>query len=128
MGEDIQIASLAAGLYVLIIIIVIAFQICLIAGAPWGPLTQGGRHSGPLPTSGRVLAFISILVLAFMAGGITSAIGLKPSWPIWTSWVAVGVQALSMIANWITPSQRERMLWGPVTSVMLALAVCAVVL
>jgi len=29
---------------------------------------------------------------------------------------------LSTTLNWITPSQKERFLWGPITSIMLLLA------
>lgn len=117
----------AAILYVVIIIGVIVFQFCLIAGAPWGRLTQGGQHPGSLPAMGRVMAFLSALLLACMGAGITSAAGLSPDWPSWTGWIALGVQALSTLMNWITPSPPERRLWGPVTSVMLGLAMYAVV-
>jgi hypothetical protein len=112
----------AALLYLLAIISVIGFQFCLIAGAPWGHLTQGGRHPGSLPASGRVAAGVSVLVLAFMGAGITSAAGLPPQWPAWTGWVALGMQTLSTLVNWITPSRPERQLWGPANSIMFVLA------
>ncbi len=111
-----------ASLYILAIVGVIGFQIALIAGAPWGHITQGGRNSGALPTSGRVAAGVSILVLAFMGASVASAAGLPPHWPAWTGWVTLGVQALSALANWITPSRPERRLWGPIVTLMLALA------
>lgn len=112
----------AAMLYCLIVVVVILFQFGLIAGAPWGPLTQGGRHPGALPASGRAAAFLSVFLLAFMAAAVASAAGLKPDWPQWTGWLALGIQGLSALMNWITPSRPERRLWGPITSVMLALA------
>ncbi|QDV10673.1 hypothetical protein CA51_05230 [Rosistilla oblonga] len=118
---------LAAISYAMIIIGVILFQCCLIAGAPWGPLTQGGQHPGALPAKGRVVALLSAALLAFMAAGITSAAGLAPHWQNWTGWAALGVQSLSTLLNWITPSRPERRLWGPVTSIMLGLATYAVV-
>lgn len=101
---------------------VIVFQFCLIAGAPWGRLTQGGQHSGALPGQNRVFAAISIVLLIGMAGSLLSAAGLWLNWPAWMSWVALAIQALSTLMNWITPSRPERLLWGPVTSVMLVLA------
>lgn len=116
----------AALLYLLIVAAVIGFQLCLIAGAPWGRLTQGGRHDGALPASGRIAAGLSILLLAGMGGAIASAAGLFPGWPGWTGWVAIGVHGLSTVLNWITPSRAERNLWGPVTTLMLALAVWVV--
>jgi len=106
---------------------VIGFQLALIAGAPWGPLTQGGRHQGALPPAGRFAAFVSVFVVAAMALGILSAAGFWPRWPYWTAWVALAVQSLATVLNWITPSKPERALWGPLTSVMLVLAALVVV-
>ena len=109
-------------LYVAIVAGVIAFQLCLVAGAPWGRLTQGGRYNGTLPAPGRVAAGLSIPLLVCLAAGIASAAGLPPDWPRWTAWAALTVQALSTLLNWITPSRAERLLWGPVTAIMLVLA------
>lgn len=102
---------------------VICFQIALIAGAPWGRITQGGQTEGPLPRSGRIVAAASIAILVGMMLAILSADGLWPRWPSWTGWVAVAVNALSMVLNWITPSAPERKLWGPIMTVTFALAV-----
>ena len=101
----------------------VVFQFCLMAGAPWGKITQGGTVSGPLPRSGRIVAALSVVILVAMALAILSAAGLWPGWPSWTVWAAIGVQAVSTILNWITPSAPERRLWGPITLVMLSLAV-----
>lgn len=116
----------AAALYAVVIVFVIVFQFCLIAGAPWGHLTQGGRFDGALPPAGRVPAGLSIPLLACMAAAVASAAGMSPHWPRWTAWAALAVQALSTLLNWITPSRPERRLWGPVTALMLALAACVV--
>tara|TARA_R110002096_G_scaffold67332_14_gene163449 strand:+ start:5376 stop:5747 length:372 start_codon:yes stop_codon:yes gene_type:complete len=116
----------AAILYLLMIGGVIVFQVCLMAGAPWGRITQGGRVEGALPLSGRVIAGVSILLLILMGAGVASAAGLTASWPGWTAVAVVAVQGLSAFLNWITPSRPERLLWGPVTTVMLALAVYVV--
>lgn len=119
-------SDIAALLYGFLCLLVIGFQICLIAGAPWGHLTQGGQHAGALPVAGRVGAALSIVLLAAMACAIWSAAGNAPYWPAWTGWTAIGIQTLSMVLNWITPSRAERQLWGPVTTVMLLLALlCA---
>lgn len=124
-GEAAQIAALVYGL---LVIGVIVFQLCLIAGAPWGRLTQGGRHAGVLPPSGRVAAALSIPLLLCMGAGIASAAGMAPFWPRWTGWVMLGIQSLSTFMNWITPSSAERKLWGPVTTVMLGLALYVVLI
>ena len=115
-----------AALYAAIIALVILFQICLIAGAPWGRFTQGGRYAGPLPSSGRFVAAVSIVVLIFLGASLTSAAGLTPHWASWTGYAAVAVQALSTSLNWVTPSKSERRLWGPITTVMLLVAVYVV--
>lgn len=119
--------QLAAWSYVAIVAGVIVFQFCLIGGAPWGRLTQGGRYPQALPAAGRITAALSVPLLAGMAGAVASAAGMAPGWPVWTAWTALALQALSTILNWITPSRAERMLWSPVTTLMLLLAVCVIV-
>ena len=119
--------EIAAFTYGAICLGVIAFQVALIAGAPWGRLTQGGSHDGPLPVAGRIGAAVSIVLLAAMAAAVISAAGLQPYWPRWTGWAALSVQLLSMILNWITPSKPERKLWGPVTTLMFVLAALVVI-
>ncbi len=113
----------AAHLYALGCGAVIFFQIALIAGAPWGRVTQGGRHAGPLPLSGRLTAALSILVLGFQALAILSAAGFPGlGWPLWTGWVALGVSILSAVLNAITPSALERQIWLGPTLILGALA------
>ncbi len=109
-----------AHLYALGCMALVFFQIALIAGAPWGRITQGGRHEGPLPLSGRVIAAVSIPVLVGQGLAILSAAGFPGlGWPLWT---AFGVAVASTILNGITPSAPERHLWFPVTLILSALA------
>lgn len=114
-----EIAALA---YAVICAGVILFQFCLIAGAPWGQLTQGGLHKAALPLSGRIAAALSVLLLLAMGMAILSAAGIWPQWPRWTGWAALGVQVLSVLMNALTPSRIERLIWAPVTLLMLVLA------
>lgn len=118
----------SATFYAVIVTVTILFQICLIAGAPWGEITQGGQNAGALPMQNRVFAGISIFLLLFMGMAVLSAAGNWPNWPIRTAWIALAVQALSTILNWITPSAKERMVWGPTTSLMLMLVLIVVFL
>jgi hypothetical protein len=74
-----------------------------------------------------VTAAISIFLLIYMAASVTSVAGLNPNWANWTAYLAIAIQALSTILNWITPSKKERQLWAPVTSIMLLLAVFIVI-
>lgn len=121
-----MISLVAAGLYVALILGVVGFQIALIAGAPLGYLTQGGRHQGRLPLRNRVAAGVSIALLLCMGAAIASIAGRVPATPAWIGWATVGVQALSTLANWATPSAPERRLWAPINTVMLAAALCVV--
>ena len=114
--------ALAAWIYALACVGVMGFQIALIAGAPWGHLTQGGQVSGALPLRGRLAAFASIFILAGLALAVLSAAGLWPGWPRWTAYLALGLQGLVTLANIATPSVPERRLWGPIETVLLVLA------
>jgi len=118
--------QVAAGLYLILILSVVAFQVALIAGAPWGHLTQGGRHQGRLPLRNRLAAGVSIAVLLCMGVAIASTAGLALFLSAWVGWVTVGVQALSTLANWATPSAPERRLWGPINTVMFVAALYVV--
>ena len=75
---------------------------------------------------GRIFAGASVFVLLGMAFSVLSAAGIWPRWPIWTGWVALGIQALSTLANWATRSMPERKLWAPITSVLLCVAAVVV--
>ena len=124
----VMIIQVAAGVYAFSILGIIAFQVALVAGVPWGHLTQGGRHQGSLPVRLRVAAGVSIILLIGMGLAIASTAELVPSSPVWLGWATVGIQALTTVANWATPSNSERWLWGPISTIMLAVAIFVVVL
>ena len=112
-----------AHLYATGCLAIVFFQIALIAGVPLGRYTQGGRHPGALPVTGRIIAAVSIPVLLFQALAMLSAAGFPGlGWPRWTGWVALAVQGVTAALNLITPSKPERAVWGPVTVVMAAMA------
>lgn len=106
---------------------VIVFQICLIFGAPWGRLTQGGRVDGPLPGLGRLFAGVSVVCLGLIAAVFQSLAGLGPAFPLWSAYTALSFMALGVLANIVTPSRAERRLWAPVTICLFALE-CAILL
>jgi ABC-type Mn2+/Zn2+ transport system permease subunit len=118
--------QLAATTYIFILLGMIVFQFCLIAGAPWGRMTQGGRHEASLPISGRVVAGISVVLLVFMATGVASEAKLIAGLPKWVPYTGLTIQALSALLNWITPSRIERLIWAPITTLMLTLALYVV--
>ena len=120
--EFIQIAAI---LYILITVVVIFFQVFLVLGAPWGEFTQGGRYKGTLPISGRISAAISIPILVFMASSISSVVGFVPNWSIRTAYITLALQGVTAVFNLITPSLKEKRLWGPVTTIAFILAAYA---
>jgi hypothetical protein len=106
--------------------LVCAFHAALIAGAPWGELTLGGRWQGRLPPAGRVLSAISLLLLASFGFIVTTHAGLT-FFPLlsrsrWLIWLVVVVLVVGVFANAVTRSRRERLVWLPVVVAMLLLA------
>lgn len=92
------------------------FQLALVAGAPWGQLTQGGRVSGALPLSGRLIALVSAVLLV---GFIIVVRGRARSDRFRRAvWIVVAYSALGIVANAATASAAERALWLPVVTLM----------
>lgn len=113
---------IAAAIYLVACALTVVFLTCVIFGAPWGRFTQGGQNPGVLPLGARLAAGVSIIIVASIAASLVSVTGAWPHWPHWAGWVALGIQAASTMLNVITPSKPERLLWGPVTAVMLVYA------
>lgn len=118
--------QVAAVLFGVLAVAVAAFQVALVLGAPWGELTLGGRWRGPLPARVRAVPVVSALLLLLCAAVIAARAGLAFAaigpYAAVGAWIVVGVCALGTLANAVTPSRRERALWLPVVSPMLALA------
>jgi len=114
----------AAFLYAIVSTAVIAFQIALAAGAPWGAYAMGGAFPGQFPPPMRIGAVVQAAILAGLAGVVLSRGGVAlPSWSKvshWLIWVVVAFSVLSLVLNLITPSAGERAIWAPVAFVMLA--------
>lgn len=121
-------ARRAAALFVALTAGVVAFQLALAAGAPWGALTMGGAFPGRLPARMRVVAVGSALLLAALAGIVAARGGLAlPRWRDASRrlvWGVVAYLLVGVVLNAATPSAPERALWLPVT---IALAACALV-
>lgn len=122
---------LAAYIYAVFSLIVIAFQIALAAGAPWGAYTMGGAYPGQFPPQLRVAAIVQALILAFWALAVLARAGIAlPKWSRtsrWLIWGVVAFSTLSLILNTITPSAGERAIWAPVALVMLISSVIVAV-
>jgi len=118
-----NIKSISALVYAIISAVVVAFQLALAAGAPWGEYAMGGAFPGPFPPELRVAAVVQAVILAALAGVVLSRAGVAlAGWSRasrWLIWIVVGFSVLSLVLNLITPSAGERAIWAPVAAVML---------
>ena len=113
----------AAVLYAIVTAGVIAFQVALAIGAPWGAYAMGGAFPGRLPPPMRVAALVQAVILGALAIVVLSSAGLalpslSAAFP-WLVWVAVVVAAASLVLNAISRSAGERRVWVPVGLVLL---------
>ena len=112
-----------AVVYALITGLVVAFQVALALGAPWGQYAMGGAFPGRMPTPLRIAALAQGIVLAALAMIVLADAGLADvalldDWP-WLIWVPVAVSAVAVVLNASTRSQGERRIWLPVAIVLL---------
>lgn len=118
--------EIAAVLFCLLAVMACTFQLALVAGAPWGAFTLGGRWQGALPVRVRGLALLSFFLLAVFATVVAARAGLafKALQPHAANlaWVVVCYCAIGAVANLATPSRCERAVWLPVALCMLVLS------
>lgn len=96
---------------------VVAFQLALVVGAPWGALTQGGRFNGELPAAARVFALCSAALLALFIVLVRARAHPNARFRR-AVWGVVAYCAVGILANAATSSPAERILWLPVATVM----------
>lgn len=118
----------SASLNILVLLLVTAFQIALISGAPWGEYAFGGQNKGVLPRNLRIGSVITSFLYLGIAGHYLAQLGifpklLSPELNQIANWAIVGINTLALIMNTITPSKKERMIWAPVALVLLATSV-----
>ena len=103
---------------------IVAFQLALALGAPWGSYAMGGTFSGTYPPSMRTAAVVQAALLIVVALVVLARGGVAlESWARfarWAIWVVVVMSVLALVLNVITPSSGERAIWAPVSAVMLA--------
>ena len=114
-----NIVTVASLIVVVISLGVFAFQIALVAGAPWGEYTMGGQNKGTLPTQLRVGAAVSAVIMLAQAGHYLAQAGvlpqlLDPSWNTVVNWIWFGFTVAGLIMNSISRSKKERNTWVPV--------------
>ena len=114
----------AALLYAEVSVGVVAFQVALAAGAPWGAYAMGGAFPGQFPFALRIAALAQAALIAGMAVVVLSRAGVVlPGWSRvtrWLVWLVVAFAAVSLVLNLITPSAAERAVWAPVALLLLA--------
>lgn len=119
---------IAALIYTMATAGVVAFQIGLALGAPWGAYAMGGAFPGRFPPRLRVAAVVQAIVLIALAVVVLAFAGLMLPGLVqaapWLIWLAVAFSAIAAVLNTITRSVSERRLWAPVTYVML---VCSLI-
>ncbi len=124
MRRALRIRRGAAVVYSTISTGVIAFQVALAIGMPWGAFAMGGAFPGQFPPSLRVAALLQAVLSAVMPAIVLSRVGLAlPAWyraSRWLTWVVVAVAGVSTVLNVITPSSAERAIWAPVSLALLA--------
>lgn len=102
---------------------VILFQVTLAAGMPWGELAWGGSFPGALPAHMRAASVASAFLLLALGMVVLVRAGLfMPDWqPVSRKlvWVVVAYCALGVVANALSPSAWERIVWLPVTILLL---------
>jgi hypothetical protein len=102
---------------------VIAFQLALAAGAPWGEYAMGGAFPGQIPPALRIAALVQAALHVGLAAVVLVRAGLiLPAWSRvsrWLIWMVVAVMAVGLALNLITPSAGERAIWAPVVLILL---------
>ncbi len=79
---------IAAFLYAILSLGVVAFQMALAAGAPWGAFAMGGAFAGQFPPALRVAALIQAVLLLGMAGVVLSRADVSlPAWAGVSRWL-----------------------------------------
>jgi hypothetical protein len=122
----VRLRRIAAIVFAAVSTIVVAFQIALALGAPWGEFAMGGSNRGQYPPPLRVAAIVQAALIAFVAAVVLARAGVAfarlARVSRWLVWVVVGLMTVSLVLNLITPSGGERAIWAPVAFVMLASA------
>jgi hypothetical protein len=107
---------------------IVAFQLALALGAPWGDYAMGGAYSGAYPPAMRGAAVVQAALLVVVALVVLARAGLVlPRWRgfvRWAIWVVVAISLIAFVLNVITPQASERAVWAPIAAVML---VCSLV-
>lgn len=118
--------AIAGAIAVALLFAIAGFQVLLAAGMPWGRAAYGGQYRGVVPPRMRITSVIAAALWALSALVVARRAGIDVWAPVPdalgapTTWVIVGLLALSVILNAITRSRIERAIWLPVCVVACA--------
>ena len=122
MTKMMTIRRACAILYAIVSGMVVAFQLALAAGVPWGEYAMGGAFPGRFPPELRIAALVQAALLVGLVVIVLARAGLVALWSRaarWLIWVVVAFSALSFVLNLITPSAGERAIWAPIAFLLL---------
>lgn len=94
----------------------VAFQVALAAGVPWGELAWGGQHPGTLPPGYRVASSVSAVV--WSGAVVAAARHGRARWSGTACTAYTIVTAIGTAMNAASPSPPERYLWTPVAAAL----------
>jgi hypothetical protein len=118
-----DLAVLSAVVFAVVTLGVIAFELALALGAPWGAYAMGGTFPGRFPAHMRIAAIGQAIILALVAFLVLSVAGVVAApWgttPVWVTWIIAALLTVGLVLNLITPSAGERRIWAPVVTLML---------
>jgi hypothetical protein len=126
MSDPLVVTRAAAIIALVLFALLIVFQLALALGAPWGRAAYGGAHPGVLPVPFRIASGVAVVVWSVVALAVVRRSGI-PLWsPVPVSWlpvviwIVVGLLALALVMNALTPSALERAIWVPFALLLLA--------
>ena len=120
--------QVAALVFAAAILGVIAFQVALALGAPWGSYAMGGAFPERFPPAMRVAAIVQAVLLGLLAVVVLGRAGIgAEGLPDALIWLPVAVSAVAVLLNAASRSSGERRIWVPVSLVLLVSSVVVAV-
>ncbi len=121
--EAVRVAAMAAAICFLVIA---AFQVALVLGAPLGRAAWGGAYDEQLPMGLRIASGVAAGVWVLAALIVLGRAGFRVvRLPIgvlrWGTWVLVGLLFVGALMNVASSSGWERFGWGPLALILVAL-------
>lgn len=108
---------LAAYVFVVLAVVIGAFQVALALGAPLGEYTLGGKFPGKLPQGMRAAALVQLVILFIFVVIVMAKAGIAfeqfHSGAKIGAWIVAVFFALGTVMNMSSPSPKEKRIMGP---------------